>query len=292
MKTLLITGSEGFIGSHLVKHLNDRYKIIHFDKVIGKDLRFKEEIEEVFKKYKIDCVVHLAGYAGVRPSIEKPLIYLDDNVRSTMNLLEVMKEYHCNKIVFASSSSVYGNNFLNKPSSETDTKNPISPYAYTKSTIEDMLKLYHETFGMDSISTRFFTVYGPNQRKDLAISKFIKAIKEDSEIHVYGDGTQSRDYTYIDDIVNGLERSIKLVIKNNICECINLCSSKPISVNKLLDKLFEISGKEVKIIYEDNKIGDVNLTYGNNKKAKELLHWSPKVSINEGLKLQYFSNQK
>ena len=288
MKTLLITGSEGFIGSHLVKKLENKYKIIHFDKVIGKDIRIQDDLESVFKKHKIDCVVHLAAFAGVRPSIEKPLLYVENNVKGTMNILEIMRKYHCKKIVFASSSSVYGNNFSNRSSIESDTKNPISPYAYTKATVEDMLKLYHETFGIDSISTRFFTVYGPNQRKDLAISKFIKAIKEDSEIHVYGDGEQSRDYTFVEDIVRGIEKSIEKVVKNNMCESVNLCSSHTVTVNELIAKLSHISGKVAKVIYEDKKLGDVNLTYGDNTKAKELLKWEPQVSIDEGLERQYF----
>ena len=287
MKTLLITGSAGFIGSHLVKQLNGKYKIICFDKITGQDIRVKEDLEAVFKKHKIDCVIHLAAFAGVRPSIENPLLYLQNNVYGTMNLLETMRVYGCKKIVFASSSSVYGNNFTGHSSSETEAKKPISPYAYTKATVEDMLALYHETFGVDSISTRFFTVYGPNQRSDLAISKFIKAIKEDTEIHVYGDGKQSRDYTFVSDIVNGIEKTIEKVIKNDICECVNLCSGNTVTVNEVIAKLAEISGKTPKVVYEDKKLGDVNLTYGNNNKAKELLGWTPEVSIDKGLEIQY-----
>lgn len=290
MKTLLITGSEGFIGSHLVKQLEGKYKILCFDKAIGKDIRIFEDLNDVFRKHKIDCVVHLAAFAGVRPSIEQPLLYLENNVKGTMVLLEVMRRYNCRKIVFASSSSVYGNNFSNKASSEIDEKRPISPYAYTKSTVEDMLRLYHDTFSFQSISTRFFTVYGPNQRTDLAISKFIKAIMEGSEIHVYGDGKQSRDYTYVGDIVSGIEKAIEKVLKTeDICESVNLCSNYTVTVNQLIEKISKIIGKKSNIVYEDKKLGDVNITYGDNTKAKKLLNWTPKVSIDEGLERQYLA---
>lgn len=286
MKTILVTGSGGFIGGHLVEQLSKEYRVVPFDKVIGLDIRSRGDLAKVFSMYKIDCVVHLAALAGVRPSIEDPLSYLETNVTGTMNLLEAMKVYNCKKIVFASSSSVYGNNLSGKPSEETDLRSPISPYAFTKASAEDILKLYSKTFDIDSISTRFFTVYGPNQRKDLAISKFIKAIKEDSEICVYGDGTQSRDYTFISDIINGIEKAVEKVVESEICECINLCSGHTISVNGIIQKLFKITGKEVKVKYEDKKLGDVNITYGNNEKAKKVLKWVPEVSIDEGLKQQ------
>ena len=287
MKTLLVTGSEGFIGSHLVKYLEGRYHIIHFDKVLGQDIKIKEDLEAVFSENKVDCVIHLAALAGVRPSIESPLLYLENNVTGTMNLLEVMNKYDCKKIVFASSSSVYGNNFSGEPSKETDERKPISPYAFTKASVEDMLKLYNSMYNIDSISTRFFTVYGPDQRKDLAISKFIRAIREGSEINVYGDGAQCRDYTFVGDIVSGIKKSIEKVLENNMCECINLCSGHTVSVNEVIKKLFKIAGKEVKVKYEDKKLGDVNLTYGNNQKALELLNWKPEVSIDEGLEQQF-----
>ena len=283
----MVTGSKGFIGSHLMEHLSGKYNLIPFDKVIGLDVRSRNDLAKVFDIYRIDCVVHLAALAGVRPSMKDPTEYLRNNVEGTMNLLETMKEHDCKKIVFASSSSVYGNNLSGKCSSETDPKNPISPYAYTKSTVEDMLKLYHEVFGIDSISARFFTVYGPNQRKDLAISKFIQAVEEGSEIHVYGDGEQKRDYTFVEDIVDGIEKAIVKVLNNNMCECINLCSGHAVSVNEVIEKLFKIAGKETEVIYEDKKIGDVNMTFGDNQKAEILLNWKPKTSIDEGLKVQY-----
>lgn len=287
MKTILVTGSGGFIGGHLVEQLGKEYRVVPFDKVIGLDIRSKGDLAKVFSIYKIDCVVHLAALAGVRPSIEDPLPYLETNVTGTMNLLEAMKVYNCKKIVFASSSSVYGNNFSEEPSKEEDEKSPISPYAYTKATTEDLLKLYNKIFKIDSISTRFFTVYGPNQRKDLAISKFIRAIKEGSEITVYGDGNQRRDFTFISDIVDGIEKSVKKVLESEICECINLCSGNAVSVNEVIEKLFKITGKRVSVVHEEEKLGDVNLTYGNNERARLLLNWKPEVSIEEGLRQQF-----
>ena len=142
-------------------------------------------------------------------------------------------------------------------------------------------------YNIDSISTRFFTVYGPNQRKDLAISKFIRAIREGSEINVYGDGAQCRDYTFVGDIVSGINKSIEKVLENSMCECVNLCSGHTVSVNEVIKKLFKIAGKEVKVKYEDKKLGDVNITYGNNEKARKVLNWKPEVSIDEGLEQQF-----
>lgn len=283
MKTILLTGSRGFIGTNFIERLKDTYNIIEFDKRnTDQDIRKIEQLEPVFANNHIDCVVHLAGCAGVRPSIEDPIKYIKNNLIGTTNILECMKKYDVKNIVFASSSSVYGE--VDKASKEDDVKNPMSPYAWTKSAGEDLIKLYTELYGMKAVCLRFFTVFGEHQRKDLAIQKFIKAIKKGEPIEVYGDGEQRRSWTYVGDIVNGINAAIKSVGKDIDFGIFNLGGEVQTSVNEIIDMLFDIMGKKVEVIHSGERLGDVRQTYTDNTKAKEILKWCPKTSLKEGLK--------
>ena len=243
-----------------------------------------EILEEVFQKNKIDMVVHLAAMAGVRPSIEKPLLYEKVNVKGTMNILELMNKYNIKKFVCASSSSVYGNNEKVPFSEKDNVDRAISPYAATKKSCEVIGHSYHHLHKTDMIMLRFFTVYGPRQRPDLAIHKFTKAIIEEKEIPFYGDGTTQRDYTYIDDIIDGVLKSIIYLEKNeNIYEIINLGESETISLKRMVETLEEEIGKKAVLKMLPMQPGDVNRTFADISKAKELIGYNPKTKFEEGI---------
>ena len=257
---------------------NPNYKLYEID------LRCKSDVEKVFRENKIDVVIHLAAMAGVRPSIENPILYQEVNCIGTQNLLEVMKEYGVKNLVMASSSSVYGNN-KKVPFKETDIVDyAISPYAATKKSNEVMTHVYHKLFNMNVIMLRFFTVYGPRQRPDLAINKFTRLMLNDEEVTMFGDGTTSRDYTYIDDIVSGIYSSINYVLNNNdVYEIVNLGNSSPISLKEMINTIAEVLNKEPKIKEMPMQQGDVNITYADISKAKEMLNYDPKTPFKEGI---------
>ena len=309
MKTYLITGGAGFIGSHLADNLlKEGNKIVVIDnfcdfynpklkeenvkdnlnnsnyKLYRIDIRCKSDVEKVFRENKIDVVIHLAAMAGVRPSIENPILYQEVNCIGTQNLLEVMKEYGVKNLVMASSCSVYGNN-KKVPFKETDIVDyAISPYAATKKSNEVMTHVYHKLFNMNVIMLRFFTVYGPRQRPDLAINKFTRLMLNDEEVTMFGDGTTSRDYTYIDDIVSGIYSSINYVLNNNdVYEIVNLGNSSPISLKEMINTIAEVLNKEPKIKEMPMQQGDVNITYADISKAKEMLNYDPKTPFKEGI---------
>lgn len=308
-RTYLVTGGAGFIGSSLADFLLKKdYKVVVIDnfcdfydpsikrnnvkdnldnpnyKLYEIDLRCKSDVEKVFRENKIDVVIHLAAMAGVRPSIENPILYQEVNCIGTQNLLEVMKEYGVKNLVMASSSSVYGNN-KKVPFKETDIVDyAISPYAATKKSNEVMTHVYHKLFNMNVIMLRFFTVYGPRQRPDLAINKFTRLMLNDEEVTMFGDGTTSRDYTYIDDIVSGIYSSINYVLNNNdVYEIVNLGNSSPISLKEMINTIAEVLDKEPKIKEMPMQQGDVNITYADISKAKEMLNYDPKTPFKEGI---------
>ena len=333
MKTYLVTGGAGFIGSHLVeKLLKDGNRVINVDNFnefynysikvknvldsTGKiqkndedeikveelqdlkklvdsgnytleivDITNMEILEEVFQRNKIDIVIHLAAIAGVRPSIEKPLLYEKVNIRGTMNILELMNKYNIKKFVCASSSSVYGNNEKVPFSEKDNVDRAISPYAATKKSCEVIGHSYHHLYNIDTIMLRFFTVYGPRQRPDLAIHKFTKAITEEKEMPFYGDGTTQRDYTYIDDIIDGILKSIVYLEENeNIYEIINLGESETVSLRKMVETLEKEIGKKAVLKQLSMQPGDVNRTFADISKAKELIGYDPKTKFEEGKK--------
>lgn len=310
MKTYLITGGAGFIGSTLadrllldgnqvivVDNFNDYYDVSIKEKNVAPHLtdnNYKlyridicdwNALEKVFKENHIDGIVHLAARAGVRPSIEDPILYQQTNNLGTNYILELAKKYGVKNLVLASSSSVYGNN-KKVPFKETDVVDfAISPYAATKKANEVLGHVYHALYGMNMIFLRFFTVYGPRQRPDLAINKFTKLILNDEPIPVFGDGSTSRDYTYIQDIINGIVLSIQYVENHeNVYEIINLGENTPITLLEMIQIIEKVLGKKAKMNFLPMQLGDVNKTYADITKAKELLGYNPQTSFEEGIR--------
>ena len=249
------------------------------------DIRDLENLERIFSENKIDTVVHLAARAGVRPSIEDPILYQEVNNRGTQNILECCKRYGIKNIVAASSSSVYGNNKV-VPFKETDIVDyAISPYAATKKANEVMGHVYHSLYKMNMAWLRFFTVYGPRQRPDLAINKFTRLILAEEEIPVFGDGSTSRDYTYIADIVDGICRSIEYVEKNAcVYEIFNIGSNSPVSLSEMISTIEKVVGKKAKIKRLPMQPGDVDRTYADITKIKEMTGYNPSLSFEEGIR--------
>lgn len=269
---------------------NDIQNLIHISKsenytLYFQDIRDKKGLENIFSAHKINQIIHLAALAGVRPSIERPLEYEEVNVRGTMNLWELCKEFDINKFICASSSSVYGNN-EKTPFSETDNvDNPISPYAATKKSGEVLGHVYHNLYGIDMFQLRFFTVYGPRQRPDLAIHKFTKLISEDKEIPFYGDGTTARDYTYIDDIIDGIIKSSQYLENNSkVYEIINLGENQVINLNEMLSALETHLGKSAIKKNLPMQPGDVTKTNADITKAKNLIGYNPVTNFQNGTK--------
>lgn len=304
---ILITGGAGFIGSTLadkliqennkifvIDNFNDYYDIKIKESNVKKNLAkpnyklYKADIcdrkvvSDIFEQNNIDVVVHIAARAGVRPSLENPLEYVRSNIEGTINILENMRKYNCKKIVFASSSSVYGNCTADKFSEDLKVTEPISPYAATKSSCEQFLYTYSKLYGINAICLRFFTVYGPKQRPDLAIRKFAELIEQDKPIPVYGDGTTMRDYTYIDDIVGGICSAINY--NKTPYEIINLGGGSPVTLNQMIATIEKVLGKQAKIERLPMQAGDVNKTVSDITKAKKILGYSPKTSFEEGIK--------
>ena len=309
MQTFLITGAAGFIGSHLAdKLLNEGNKVIVVDnfcdfynpeikennvkhnlsnpnyKLYRADIRDRNELAKVFNENKIDVVIHLAAMAGVRPSIDNPIYYQEVNCMGTQNILEEMKAHNVKNLVMASSSSVYGNCKEVPFKEDMIVDFAISPYAATKKANEVMTHVYHKLFDMNVIMLRFFTVYGPKQRPDLAINKFTRLMLEDKEIPMFGDGTTSRDYTYIDDIVDGIIKSCNYVVNNkNVYEILNLGNSSPVSLKEMINTIGQAVGVEPKIKQLPMQPGDVDRTFADISKAKELIGYNPKTSFKEGI---------
>lgn len=310
MKTYFITGGAGFIGSTLTERLlKEGNKVITIDNfnsyydpklkeenikdflendnytLYQGDIRDRSKVREVFNNHKIDVVMHLAAMAGVRPSIEDPILYQEVNGLGTQNILEEAKLHEVKNLVLASSSSVYGNCKEVPFREDMVVDYAISPYAATKKANEVMAHVYHKLNKMNIIMLRFFTVYGPKQRPDLAINKFARLMLNNEEIPMYGDGTTSRDYTYVDDIVDGIVKSCDYVMNNdNVYEIINIGSNNPISLKEMI----EVIGKTLNITPKIKQLpmqpGDVDRTYADVSKAKKLLGYEPKVSFEDGIK--------
>src|SRR3989339_1561305 len=277
--SILVTGGAGFIGSHLVERLlsqgkkvviidnfNDFYLPAYKRENISKaiqdsnltlceaDICDTSACQGIFEKHTIKKVIHLAAYAGVRPSIERPLLYEEVNCKGTLNMLELYRIYNVRQFIFCSSSSVYGNN-KKVPFSEDDPVNePISPYAATKRAGEIFCYNYHHLYKLPISCLRFFTVYGPRQRPDLAIRKFTELIDRNQPITMYGDGTTQRDYTFISDIIDGV---VSTIDKRFDFEIINLGDSKPIKLTKLIELIERELGKKAQINRLPEQPGDV-----------------------------------
>ena len=301
---VLVTGGAGFIGSHTVKALLERGdEVVVIDNMdsyyniqIKKDrlAQFKDkitfyqfpvwdfaEMRKVFVNHSFDKICHLAAQAGVRYSIENPFAYNQSNVLGTLNILELMKEFGVKDLVFASSSSVYGGNEKVPFSVEDSVDRPISIYAATKKTNELYAHVYHKLFGLNCFGLRFFTVYGPFGRPDMALFKFTKAILADKPIDVYNYGNHKRDFTYITDIVEGILRSLDKVEGYQI---LNLGNSSTVELRYFIECIEKELGKTAEKNMLPMQQGDVHMTYADIDKTKEILGWEPKISIEEGIK--------
>ena len=314
---VLVTGCAGFIGSHLcdallkeghhvtgmdnfdpfyartMKERNlegaRRHNAFHF---IEMDIRSSEAWSKV--SMEIDCVIHLAAKAGVRPSIAHPAEYVSVNIGGTQTLLEWMTQHTVRtgrKLVFGSSSSVYGNQ-TKVPFDEDDrVDRPISPYAFTKKSGELLVHTYHHLHGLDVVSLRLFTVYGPRQRPDLAIHRFTKLLLEGKPLPVFGDGSTGRDYTYVDDTVSGILSAMHYVVGHeNVFEIINLGNNHPVLLRDLIKALEEVTGIRGSIESLPMQPGDVEQTWANITRAKQLLEYHPDTDLHDGLKhfLEWF----
>lgn len=303
-KRILVTGAAGFIGSHLCeKLLAEGEQVIGLDNfdpfydpdikranlaevmksgaftLVEGDIRDSKCVEEILSG--VDMIVHLAAKAGVRPSIADPQTYQDVNVHGTQVLLEAARNYGVKNFIFGSSSSVYGNN-KKVPFAETDNVDyPISPYAATKKAGELICYTYHHLYEMDINCLRFFTVYGPRQRPDLAIHKFARLIEAGKPIPVFGDGSMRRDFTYIDDIIQGIRGAME---QCQGYEIYNLGESRPVRLDELIEKLEEALGKKAIIERQPLQPGDVEQTYADVSKAEKKLGYRPQTEIEEGLK--------
>lgn len=310
MSVYFVTGGAGFIGSTLSeKLLEEGNKVVVIDnfcdfynprikennvkellknenfKLYREDIRDRQAVKKIFDENKIDIVMSLAAMAGVRPSIENPILYQEVNCLGTQNILEEMKAHNVKNGVFASSSSVYGN-CKEVPFRENMIVDfAISPYAATKKANEVMAHVYHELYDMNIIMLRFFTVYGPKQRPDLAINKFTRLMLEGQEIPMFGDGTTSRDYTYVDDIVNGIIMSCEYTLKNkNVYEILNIGNSSPTSLKEMISTIAKVLNVNPKINRLPMQPGDVDRTYADISKAKELIGYEPETTFEEGIK--------
>ncbi len=302
-KRILLTGAAGFIGSNLTRRLleSGQYQVIGLDNfdpfyprkqkekniqafVSQPDYRFVEgdirNIGKITDLENIDTIIHLAAKAGVRPSIQDPVLYQEVNVAGTQNLLEFARHRGIEQFVFASSSSVYGIN-QNVPWHEEEKLMPISPYASTKLSCEMLGHVYHHLYGIRFLALRFFTVYGPAQRPDLAIHKFFKSILDGNPIPVFGDGSTSRDYTFVEDTVKGIEAAINY--DKSGFEIINLGNHHTVTLSELISAIERICGKKAIIDRQPEQPGDVPQTYADIRKAQRLLDYDPQTELETGL---------
>ncbi len=308
-KTYLVTGGAGFIGSALSKALikqgdnvinidnfNNFYdpeiknrniaSIAHHKnyKLYKADIREKDILDHLFQTHAIDVVIHLAAMAGVRPSIEAPVLYEEVNTRGTLNILQTMKQHGLRHLVFASSSSIYGNS-KRVPFREDDPlTRVISPYAASKKSAEEFCYVFHHLFDINVVALRFFTVYGPGQRPDLAIHKFTRMILNGEPIPFFGDGNTMRDYAYIDDIVHGILASADFILTHkNVFEIFNLSGNKPVSLKEMVKQIETATGKKAILNPLPMQPGDVQLTNADISKAQKMLSFHPDTTFEQGI---------
>ena len=307
MRNILVTGGAGFIGSHLVDKLlgegtwsitvvddfNDFYSpeikranvAEHLKspdyRLVEADIRDASALEKLFNETKFDVIVHLAARAGVRPSLAEPKLYTETNINGTVNLLELAREHGIKQFVFGSSSSVYGIN-AKVPFAESDRiHQPISPYAATKAAGELICHTYSHLYDIRCVCLRFFTVYGARQRPDLAIHKFSKLITEGKPIQMFGDGSARRDYTYVDDIIQGVRAAIDY--DRSIYEVFNLGESQTTELKDLISLLERSLDAHAIIDHQPMQPGDVPITFADISKSKELLGYDPTTKIADGI---------
>ena len=304
-RTILVTGGAGFIGSFLIdnllkkgdnivcidnlnefynpsiKRLNqvNHYEYEHYEFYEG-DILNEGLVKSIFKKHDIEIVIHLAAMAGVRPSISNPSLYTRVNVIGTRIILDAMVESNVEKLIFASSSSVYGNNKKIPFCEDDNVDRPISPYAATKKMGELLCHAYHHIYELNISLLRFFTVYGPRQRPEMAIHQFVRNALKEEPIIVFGNGSTARDYTYIDDIIDGIIQSIESDDRYMIY---NLGNSEPIKLSNLISTIAETTSIDPIIEYQEIPQGDVLQTYANINRAQDNLKYDPKTGIQDGI---------
>src|SRR6266498_3518174 len=318
MRSILVTGGAGFIGSHLVDRLlsEGEWQVFVIDNfnnfydpamkranvsshqknpdyhLFEADIRDKRALTRIFDEHTFACIVHLAARAGVRPSLEQPLLYAETNINGTMKLLELAREYGIKQLVFGSSSSVYGINAKIPFSEDDPIRQPISPYAATKAAGELLCHTYTHLYGIRSVCLRFFTVYGPRQRPDLAIHKFARLMSEGKRIPVFGDGTTRRDYTFIDDIIAGVRAAIDYY--DIEYEVFNLGESRTVELRELISLLEKELGATATVDRQPLQPGDVPQTFADITKARRLLGYDPQTQIEAGIKkfAEWFREQR
>lgn len=302
---ILITGAAGFIGSHLTEALlREGHRVVGLDNfddfydpaikraqvlpaladtgftLVEADIRDTAALDRIFEAHAPELVVHLAARAGVRPSLAQPALYYDVNVMGTLNLLEAMKRRGVSRMIMASSSSVYGAN-TKLPFAEADpVDHPVSPYAASKKAAELLCHTYSHLYGFDIFCMRFFTVYGPRQRPEMAIHQFVRKILDGRPITLYGNGSSRRDYTYIDDIIQGLLHSIR-ALKGY--EIINLGESQTYSLLETIRLIESVTGRQAVLDWQPMQAGDVEVTFADISKAQRLIGYQPTFSLREGL---------
>jgi UDP-glucuronate 4-epimerase len=309
LRSFLVTGGAGFIGSHVVDYLlasgADRVVVVddfndYYDprlkwrnveghlhnsryRLVVADIRDRDRLAQLMREECFDSVIHLAARAGVRPSLTDARLYQQVNVEGTLNLLELAKSHDWKSFVLASSSSVYGAQAL-PPFREDAPLLPVSPYAATKAACELITHSYSQLYGLRAVCLRFFTVYGPRQRPDLAIHKFVSAVLKNQSLPVYGDGTSRRDYTHIADIVQGIASAIEYTVNGATAfEVINLGESQCITLHRLIELIELATGQKALLENHSSQSGDVPLTHADISKAKALLNYRPSMPIEKGI---------
>ena len=307
-KTILVTGIAGFIGSHLAERLLQLdYQLIGIDnfdsvyspdikrrnveasmrkdsfKLLEGDIRDMSFLNDVFTTNNIDIVVHLAARAGVRPSLEQPFIYHDVNVTGTLNMLEASRRFRVERFVFTSSSSVYGCNKDLPFKEDAKVDNPMSPYAASKVAAEVFCRTYCQIYRIPTVVLRLFTVYGPRQRPEMAVHHFVRMVNQGEEITVFGDGATSRDYTYIDDIVAGIEAA--LTQRTEEFQVFNLGCGRAVRLSQLLSLVEEALGEKARVKYLTPPPGEVPVTLADISRAQTILGYKPTINVEEGVPL-------
>lgn len=302
---VLVTGGAGFIGSHLCERLiDDGHKVICYDNFTGSvnrdfkwknisslkyqnkfelvdvDILVEKDVNKVFSENIIDCVFHLAAKTGIRPSVQDPVLHYNVNVMGLLNLLRACNRNNVKKFVFASSSSIYGNS-PNVPFKETDkVDTQLSPYAATKKAGENLLHVFHWLYGFDVACLRPFTVYGPRQRKDMAISLFTRKINNGENITIFGNETNKRDYTYVDDVVDGF---MKAMYNLRGFEVYNIGCSNPVDLNHIVGIIKHKLNKDISLDHSPMQPGEAIITHADITKARNYLGYDPKIKIEEGI---------
>ncbi len=310
--SILVTGAAGFIGSHLSDRLlAEGQRVVGVDNfcdfydralkerniadakrdkrftLIEADIRDRDAMMRIVAEHRPTIIVHLAAMAGVRPSIEKPAYYTAVNLDGTVNLLDAAVAHGCDKFIFASSSSVYGNNDKVPFAEEDRVDHPISPYAATKKAGELICHTYHHVHKLPIACLRFFTVFGPRQRPDLAISKFLRRVRDGKPIPMFGDGSTCRDYTFIVDIVNGITRAMQRIDVTMGYRVWNLGGSHPVSLSQMIETIERVTGKKAAIDQQPMQVGDVSRTWADLTRSESELGYRPTTTLESGIAAQW-----